>query len=129
VALAGPEGASADADAVCIGRLEAALHTPRAPDALKGSEAAVGMWGEVAYLFGRAYRGPGYAAEAMAWCHGALAARGARTLWAAVAPANARSAALLARLGYAEVAAGAAPRLGSYDPGDRCCRRALGVPA
>jgi RimJ/RimL family protein N-acetyltransferase len=80
------------------------------------------VWGEVAYLFGADWWGAGYATEAMTWFHTELAARGARTLWAAVAPGNARSLALLARLGYARVDAAAEPRLGSYDPGDVCLR-------
>ena len=54
---------------------------------------------EVAYLFGHPWWGAGYAAEAMTWFHAQLAARRVAALWAAVGPRNARSLALLDRLG------------------------------
>ncbi len=104
VALASAVGTPTD---VFIGRLEATLH---------------GTWGEVAYLFGPAYWGRGYATEAMTWFHGMLIELGTRELWAAVAPSNVRSLALLRRLGYREVSASASI-LVSHDPGDVCLRR------
>jgi RimJ/RimL family protein N-acetyltransferase len=105
VALAPPGPAP-----VYIGRIEATVY---------------GDWGEVAYLFGAAHWERGYATEAVAWLHGLLGAEGVRALWAAVTPANARSLALLGRLGYRPVPVVEAPGIGSYDAGDVVLRRSL----
>jgi RimJ/RimL family protein N-acetyltransferase len=83
-------------------------------------------WAEIAYVLGSKHWGQGYAQEAMRWFHGKLAEDGAATtLWATVAPRNARSVRLLERLGYTPIADGW-PELGSYDEGDlvfcRSCR-------
>ena len=101
--------ATAAPTTVYIGRLEATLHD---------------TWGEVAYLFGPAYWGRGYATEAMTWFHNRLAALGTRELWAAVAPSNVRSLALLHRLEYREVSA-TTPVLIAHDPDDVCLHREL----
>jgi RimJ/RimL family protein N-acetyltransferase len=87
-----------------LGRLEATIHDNIA---------------EVAYLFGPAHWGKGYAVQALAWLHGEIArVSGVTEYWAAVLPANSRSQALLRRLGYVEVPVPAAPQLFSYDDGD-----------
>jgi RimJ/RimL family protein N-acetyltransferase len=114
VALASSSGAVPD-HRVYLGRLEAVLY----PD---GGD---GVWGEIAYLFGAPYWGQGYATEALAWLHAHLAAVAAQVLWAAVAPGNRASLALLDRLGYRVVPPHEAPALGSYDAGDVCLRRRL----
>jgi RimJ/RimL family protein N-acetyltransferase len=94
-----------------IGRLEATIVQDRA---------------EVAYLFGPAYWGQGYATEAMLWLHRQLQARtSASTFWATVRPENLRSIKLLRRLGYAQVSEW--PRLLSYDSGDAVYRRSASV--
>jgi [ribosomal protein S5]-alanine N-acetyltransferase len=87
-----------------VGRLEATVY---------------GAWAEIAYLFAPGHWGRGYATEAMRWWHAYLHAAGVSTVWAAVAPGNAASLRLLARLGYVERPPDAAPHLGSYDAGDR----------
>jgi RimJ/RimL family protein N-acetyltransferase len=94
-----------------IGRLQATIIQDRA---------------EVAYLFGPAYWGRGYATEAMQWLHRQLQARtSASTFWATARPENLRSIKLLRRLGYARVREW--PRLVSYDSGDVVYRRSASV--
>ncbi len=95
-----------------IGRVEALVAEGRA---------------EVAYLFGPAHWGCGYATESLAWLHGACARlHGAAEFWATVHPANRRSLSVLGRAGYAEAPLETWPRLGSYDDGDLVFRRAAG---
>jgi RimJ/RimL family protein N-acetyltransferase len=82
-----------------------------------------GAWAEVAYVFGVAWWGKGYASEAMRWMHAHLMSRfGVTEFWATVRPANTRSLALLARLGYQAATPDSSRNLRSYDPGDLCFR-------
>jgi RimJ/RimL family protein N-acetyltransferase len=69
-----------------IGRLEATLHRSVA---------------EVAYVFGPAWWGHGYATEATAWLLRYIREAGMSEAWATIAPANTASDRLLARLGFA----------------------------
>ena len=86
-----------------LGRLEATLH-----DAIA----------EVAFLFGPAHWGRGFAHEALAWLHGEIESRhGIHSFWATTLAANTRCQALLARAGYQPVHT-AAPVLYSFDEGD-----------
>jgi RimJ/RimL family protein N-acetyltransferase len=87
-------------DGVVIGWLEATVYDDG--------------WAEIAYVFGAAFWGHGYASEGLRWLIDELATD---EIWAAVHPDNARSIALLHRLGFVQRAAPARP-LGSYDPGD-----------
>ncbi|HEX4459559.1 MAG TPA: GNAT family N-acetyltransferase, partial [Polyangia bacterium] len=62
---------------VYCGRLEATVH---------------GTWAEIAYLFGPAFWGHGFASEAVGWLCEQLRRRfGVSELWAAVRPDNERS--------------------------------------
>jgi len=80
-----------------------------------------GTWAEVAYMFGAAWWGQGYASEAMRWLHAHLSQQyGIAEFWAAVHFANTRSLALLARLKYRAETLDASRPLRSYEPGDRC---------
>jgi RimJ/RimL family protein N-acetyltransferase len=94
-------------DRPLIGRVEATVHIERSP-----------VSAEIAYLFGPAWWGRGYATEATAWMIDRLAAdHGVRTVWATVDPANSRSIGLLVRLGFAE--APLPPQgIASYEHGD-----------
>lgn len=87
------------ADGPYLGRVEATV-------SLEG-------WAEIAYVFGLAHRGHGYARAAVAWL---LERLGVDEVWATTTPANARSRRLLTALGFRE-AAPARP-LASWDPGD-----------
>jgi RimJ/RimL family protein N-acetyltransferase len=89
-------------DGVVLGRLEATLH---------------GHYAEIAYVFGPAFWGHGYAREGVAWLMAHLRGLGVVELWACVVPGNARSTALLAHLGFV-TAEPPASGLGSYDVGD-----------
>lgn len=92
-----------------LGRLEATVHGGRA---------------EVAFLFGPAHWGRGYAAEGLGWLHGEVARRcGVADFWATTVPANTRCQALLLRSGYVRVPGDAGPGLLSWDPGDWVYRR------
>ena len=74
---------------------------------------------EIAFLFGPAHWGQGYATEGVRWLHRLLLARQQPlSLWATAFPGNQRSCALLRRCGYVEVPIDAMPRLLSYDEGD-----------
>lgn len=74
-------------------------------------------WAEVAYIFGPAGWGRGYAAEGLQWLVARCEAAGVHELWAAVHPDNLRSQRVLGRVGF--VLRDRTPRsLGSYDPGD-----------
>jgi RimJ/RimL family protein N-acetyltransferase len=96
-------------DGVVVGRIEATLY---------------GDWAEIAYVFGPAHWGHGYAREATAWLLDELGRRGAREAWAAIQPNNARSIALVEKLGLA--ARDEWERdLGSYAAGDRVFMRPL----
>lgn len=73
---------------LAIGRIEATIVEDRA---------------EVAYLFGQAYWGQGYATEALEWLHQQLRERtGASVFWATARPENERSIRLLRRHGYVQ---------------------------
>jgi RimJ/RimL family protein N-acetyltransferase len=90
-------------EGVC-GRLEATTY----PDG----------WAEIAYVFGPAFWGHGYATEGVQWLMGHLAeVYGITELWAAVHPDNAASIRLLGRAGFTETAVLSRP-VGSYDDGD-----------
>ena len=92
-----------------IGRLEATV---------------IGQRAEVAYLFGPAFWGRGYATEGVVWLHELLnSSLGVTEFWATVTPGNIRSIRLVQRTGYREALADTWPHLTSYDPGDRVfCR-------
>lgn len=76
-----------------------------------------GEWAEVAYVFGPATSGHGFATEAVRWLIEHLHAVGAHELWATVHPDNDASVRLLERVGFVP-----APRPGrpvaSFDDGD-----------
>lgn len=74
-------------DGQVIGRLEATLHRSIA---------------EVAYVFGPAWWGRGYATEATTWLLSSLRDAGMSEAWATIDPANTASARLLARLGFVQ---------------------------
>ena len=90
-----------------IGRLEATLHHSVA---------------EVAYVFGPAWWGHGYATEATAWLLRYIREAGMSEAWATIAPANTASDRLLARLGFAP---GNPPDCVSCDNGDVALVRIL----
>jgi len=74
---------------------------------------------EVAFVYGPAHWGKGYARQGLLWLHSHLAQFDGRpALWATTVPANLRSQSLLQRCGYALVDPASAPPLHSYDPGD-----------
>ena len=70
-------------------------------------------WAEIAYVFGQPSWGKGLAAAGVRWL---LATLDVPEAWAAVHPGNARSCALLERLGFARSAP--TRTLPSYEPGD-----------
>ncbi len=74
-------------------------------------------WAEVAYVFGPATRGRGYATEAVRWLIAHLADGGRSELWAAVHHDNAASIRLITRVGFNQVAT-ATRQLASFDEGD-----------
>jgi len=87
-----------------LGRLEATIHESIA---------------EVAFLFGPAHWGKGFATEGLLWLHQVLLAHPSKpSLWATAAPPNRECRALLERCGYRPIAPEVAPRLLTYDPGD-----------
>jgi RimJ/RimL family protein N-acetyltransferase len=91
------------ADCTLIGRLEATIIEQRA---------------EVAYLFGPAHWGHGYATEAMSAFQDYLQKSwSVGEFWAATRPENRRSVRLLRQLGYVEQH-DSWPNLSSYDAGD-----------
>ena len=94
-------------DGRVIGRLEATLHRTVA---------------EVAYVFGPAWWGHGYATEATAWLLHYLREAGMSEVWATIAPANTASDRLLARLGFTP---GNPPDCVSCDHGDVALVRSL----
>lgn len=99
-------------DGVVVGRLEATTY----PDG----------WAEVAYVFGPAFWGEGYATEGSAWMCSHLAAEyGITELWAAVHPDNVASVRLLGRLGFEPRAVPPTRPLGSYDDGDLVFARGI----
>jgi RimJ/RimL family protein N-acetyltransferase len=96
-------GDGGDGRGPVIGRIEATLHDAGA---------------EIAYVFGPATWGHGYATEATAWMIGQLrSVHGAATIWATVDPGNDRSVALLQRVGFEQMEP-PPPPLVSYDDGD-----------
>lgn len=90
------------ADSVVVGRVEATVHHEFA---------------EIAYVFGPAYWGQGYAVEATAWLLDALRDDGITTFWATVVPEHRASIALLERLGFVRADASDVT-LFSFDDGD-----------
>lgn len=90
------------ADSVVVGRIEATVHDGFA---------------EIAYVFGPAFWGRGYAAEATAWLLDALRSDGITAFWATVVPENRASIALLERLGFVRADASDVT-LFSFDDGD-----------
>jgi RimJ/RimL family protein N-acetyltransferase len=96
-------------DGVIVGRLEATTY---------GETRSAGEWAEVAYVFGPAHWGRGYASEGMTWMLAHLEGElGVSECWAAVHPDNERSLALLQRLGFEPRDEPGRP-IGSYDEGD-----------
>ena len=87
------------ADGPYLGRIEATVHVDE-------------DWAEIAYVFGLAHRGRGYARAAVSW----LIELEVDEVWAAVAAANVRSRRLLQVLGFHESAP--SRPLASWDPGD-----------
>lgn len=94
-----------------IGRVEATIHDGIA---------------EVAFLYSPAFWGRGYALQGLTWLHDYLLRYpDVSTLWGTTHPQNTRSAALLQRAKYANVASRELPALFSYDDGDKVfCRYA-----
>lgn len=93
-------------DGPIVGRLEATRHAP-------GGHSV----GEIAYVFGPAWWGRGFATEATRWLVDHLHRdRGITELWATVAPGNTSSSGLLERLGFTR--AEPIDGLLSYDDGD-----------
>ena len=90
---------------VYCGRVEATVH---------------GTWAEIAYLFGPAFWGHGFASEAVGWLRAELRRQlGVTELWAAVRPDNERSLRLLRRMGFVERMPASVERtLSSADDGD-----------
>ena len=73
----------------------------------------------MAFLYGPAYWGRGYATRGLLWLHELLFSHPTQLqLWATTVPANKSCQALLRRCGYAPVEIASAPHLLSYDPGD-----------
>lgn len=102
-----------------VGRIEATvhLHAGAAPTA------------EVAYVFGPAWWGRGYATEATRWMLDHLRdEHGVTLVYATVDPANAASVAVLERLGFAPCDLPADGSASSYDPGDLVFRTELPPP-
>ena len=76
-------------------------------------------WAEVAWVLGPDHWGRGYGTEGGRWLVGVLAGDyGVTDLWATVDPRNARSTALLRRLGFSEQPVPAQRMPESYEPGD-----------
>ena len=76
-----------------------------------------GEWAEVAYVFGPATSGQGFATEAVRWLMDHLHRVGAHELWATVDPANGPSVRLLERVGFTMVPE-PGRAVGSFDEGD-----------
>lgn len=92
-------------DDVVVGRLEATTYD--------------GGWAEIAYVFGPAFWGQGFATEGTAWMIGHLREHhGTTEVWAAVHPDNTGSVRLLDRLGFEQRPGPPTRPLGSYDDGD-----------
>jgi RimJ/RimL family protein N-acetyltransferase len=70
-------------------------------------------WAEIAYVFGLAHRGRGYARSAVRWL---LEQLEVDEVWASTTPANVRSRRLLEALGFRQEPP--ARPLASWDPGD-----------
>lgn len=96
---------------LAIGRIEATLLDERA---------------EIAYLFGTAFWGCGYATEGVQWLHQWIGLTfQIREFWATVMPGNTHSIRLLERNGYREAPRETWPQLRGYDLGDRVFRCTL----
>lgn len=87
------------ADGPYLGRVEATVYGD--------------VWAEIAYVFGLAQRGHGYARASVAWL---LAQLGVDEVWATTTPANVASRRLLSALGFRE--APPSRPLASWAPGD-----------
>lgn len=90
-------------DGTVVGRIEATLHDGIA---------------EIAYVFGPAWWGRGFATEAVAWLIDRLRIAGHTDIRAAVAPANEASRRLLGRTGFRPIARPTSVPLLSFDDGD-----------
>ncbi len=91
------------ADGAMVGRLEATTY---------------GDWAEVAYVFGPALAGRGYATEGVRWLVGHVAdVLSVAEQWAAVHPDNLASIRLLERVGFRREPTAWRP-IGSFDDGD-----------
>jgi RimJ/RimL family protein N-acetyltransferase len=105
---------AADPARPLIGRIESTVHIGRHPRVA-----------EIAYVFGPAWSGHGYATEATAWMLEHLRdEHGAADAFATVDPENVASIRLLERLGF-ERCEQPAGGLGSYDAGDLVFGRSL----
>lgn len=100
--------------------LNFAVRHARSGEMLGRLEATVvGANAEVAFVFGPAHWGTGYATKGLQWLHEHLRRHWApEAFWATTVPANLRCQALLLRSGYEPFDPVAAPALTSYDPGD-----------
>lgn len=99
------------------------LVAPPGPIVGRVEATTYGDWGEIAYVFGPAHWGHGFATEATAWLVGHLEGElGVPELWACIAPTNGPSLRLAERLGFERVDA-PRPGLGSWDEGDVVLRR------
>ena len=100
------------ADGTVIGHAQATVHDD---------------WAEVAWVLGSAWWGQGYGSEAAEVLLNHIAALdGIQLVWATVHPDNVRCKRLLARIGFTMADIGAAPDLGSWDPGDDVYVRSVG---
>ena len=98
-------------DAQVLGRVEATVH---------------GGWAEIAYVFGPAFWGRGYATEAVSWLLGWLCeAHTVVQVCASLDADNVSSRKLLDRLGFAVIEP-PPHRPSSYDPGDLVMCREVG---
>ncbi len=96
-------------DGVIVGRLEATTY---------GETRQTGEWAEVAYLFGPAFWGQGFATEGATWMLDHVRDElGVDESWAAVHPGNVSSVRLLERLGFEPRDTPGRP-MGSYDEPD-----------
>ncbi len=94
-----------------IGRIEATIHHNLA---------------EVAFLFNPGVWGHGYATEGLLWLHNYLRDNhNVSAIWATTHPKNARSGALLRKVGYKQTETLGLPLLYSYDEGDLVFQRIL----
>ena len=84
-----------------------------------------GTWAEIAYLVGPAFQRQGLGREAVRWLVERLHDAGCEDVWACVHPDNARSIALLAKLGFVQRRE-TEHNLASFDHGDLIFEHAIG---